>query len=430
MTKTTSPSILHVSTHADLGGAARASNRIAQCQYQHGLDSQLLSMTSIATSAVVKKFEPVSITDKLHTAHKFLRRSRASSYKDSPLLIGEDSEISDSVTGFLSHINDSSREIVNLHWINGLLSIKEIGSINKPVVWTLHDMWAFCGREHYSSRSYWKLGNEVHAPSTTGTDHYLDEAFMNKKIESWRRPMTIVAPSHWLARCASESKLMNQWPICVIPNPIDTDRWHPVCPKFAKAKLGLPESQTVIAFGGFGCMTDPNKGFDLLLSAINRMARLAKRPLLVVFGEKQTDQVPKFDCPVYYLGTIEDDTKLQLLYSAADVLAVPSRQDAFNQIAAEAQSCGTPVVAFNNTGPADIVEHGTTGYLAKAFDTDDFAKGLHWLLDMLEPQRAKHRHQARTRAISLFSYSIIASRYLDLYMRVREQSRHQTKSSF
>ena len=115
MTKTTSPSILHVSTHADMGGAARASVRIAECQFNYGLDSELLCMTSVATSAVVKKFEPVSITDKLNTVQKFLRRSRAPSYKDSSLLIGEDSDISNYVPSLLLHISDSNKQIVNQH---------------------------------------------------------------------------------------------------------------------------------------------------------------------------------------------------------------------------------------------------------------------------------------------------------------------------
>ena len=47
-------------------------------------------------------------------------------------------------------INKSDNDIVNLHWIqNEMISIESISRIKKPIVWTFHDAWAFCGTEHY-----------------------------------------------------------------------------------------------------------------------------------------------------------------------------------------------------------------------------------------------------------------------------------------
>jgi len=56
------------------------------------------------------------------------------------------------------------------------------------------------------------------------------------------------------------------------------------------------------------------------------------------------------------------------------------RMEDFPLITIEAQACGTPVVAFDIGGLKDIVEHERTGYLAKAFDTEDLAKGILWVL--------------------------------------------------
>ena len=43
-------------------------------------------------------------------------------------------------------------DLIHLHWIgNEMISIKEISHINKPIVWTMHDMWPFCGGEHFTS---------------------------------------------------------------------------------------------------------------------------------------------------------------------------------------------------------------------------------------------------------------------------------------
>ncbi len=50
--------------------------------------------------------------------------------------------------GIASAIEHSDPSVVHLHWLGqGALSIKEIGSIPGPVVWTLHDSWPFCGAE-------------------------------------------------------------------------------------------------------------------------------------------------------------------------------------------------------------------------------------------------------------------------------------------
>ena len=39
-----------------------------------------------------------------------------------------------------------------------MLSVKDISKIKKPIVWTLHDMWAFSGAEHLSYEERWRKG--------------------------------------------------------------------------------------------------------------------------------------------------------------------------------------------------------------------------------------------------------------------------------
>jgi len=63
-------------------------------------------------------------------------------------------------------------------------------------------------------------------------------------------------------------------------------------------------------------------------------------------------------------------------YSAADVLVVPSIQESLGQSASEAMACGTPVVAFSDTGLSDIVDHKVNGYLAKTYFEEDLARGI------------------------------------------------------
>ena len=77
---------------------------------------------------------------------------------------------------------------------------------------------------------------------------------------------------------------------------------------------------------------------------------------------------------------LHHNLSLRALYSAADAIVVPSRQEAFGQTASEAHACATPVIAFHTGGLPDIVDHQHTGYLAKAFDTEDLAEGIDWVL--------------------------------------------------
>jgi len=90
--------------------------------------------------------------------------------------------------------------------------------------------------------------------------------------------------------------------------------------------------------------------------------------------------VQNLGIPIHYTVHRHDDLSLRALYSAADAMVIPSRQDNLPNTGVEAHACATPVMAFNTGGLPDIVEHQRTGYLAKAFDTEDLAHGIAWVL--------------------------------------------------
>jgi glycosyltransferase involved in cell wall biosynthesis len=316
-------------------------------------------------------------------------------------------------------LKDYRADIINLHWVNDeMMSISDIGKIPQPVVWTLHDMWAFCGAEHTPSSRRWVEGYWHNNRPDYERCFDLNRWTWERKRKHWKIPFQIVTPSHWLADCVKESALMRNWPVSVIPNPIDTEIWQPVEKKIARQLINLPTDVPLILFGAMGGTADPNKGFDLLKTSLNNISKEIPELELVVFGQVKPKHPLDFKIPVHYMGILHDSLSLRVLYSAADAMVVPSRQEAFGQTASEAHACGTPVIAFNVGGLKDIVDHKATGYLAEPYEVEDLSSGIKWVLGDSN-RKISMGEEARKRAISHWSYSKIGQLYKDLYSVIK-----------
>ena len=220
---------------------------------------------------------------------------------------------------------------------------------------------------------------------------------------------------------------MNSWPIFVVPNCLDINKWKPIKKNIARDLLDYSENDSLIAFGSFGSNMQLHKGYDLLIEALKYFSQYNTNVRLIVFGKKTIDEKisDELPFPVDYIGHLHDQLTLRALYSSIDVLLVPSRQESFGQTASEAQACGTPVVAFDTGGLKDVVEHKETGYLAKPFSVHDFAKGIQWTLNECRGQDEEGNidkkkqptinQRTRMRATKLFSYKSTANQYLNIY---------------
>jgi len=399
-------------TYSDsIGGAARAAHRIHHAVRGAGVDSTLMvNRAALSDPTVVG---PATAAGRLLGR---ARRVFASPWQC--LLRGGSPGLHSPAcipSRWADRLDASNANVVHLHWINcEMMSIADIGRLGKPTVWTLHDMWAFCGAEHYSDGSRWREGYTTanRPPHESGFD--LDRWTWRRKQRHWHRPFQIITPSRWLADCVKQSALMGHWPVTVIPNPIDTEVWRPADRRQARQLLNLPPDAPILLFGALGGDEDPRKGFDLLRDALQHLRGRVAGLELVVFGQLAPAQQAPLGFPVRHTGYLHDDAKLRLLYSAADAVAVPSRLEAFGQTASEAHACGTPVVAFNTGGLADIVAHGETGYLAKPFDVRDLASGIEWVLGA-DDDRARLAAAARERACLLWDASVVGRHYADIY---------------
>lgn len=409
--------VVHLNYSDSIGGAARAALRIHHAVRGAGIDSRL--MVNRAAQADRTVIGPPTAAGRLLAKS---RRILAAPLRS--LLKGGSPGLHSPAcvpSRWAGRLNASTVDVVHLHWINcEMMSIADIGRLTKPTVWTLHDMWAFCGAEHYTDGLRWREGYTAGSrpPRESGFD--LDGWTWRRKQRHWRRPFQIVTPSRWLADCVEQSTLMRGWPVAVIPNPIDTEVWRPVEKRLARQKLNLPPTAPLLLFGALGGDEDPRKGYDLLREALQhlrgRVAGLELNGLeLVVFGQlaPSSHETP-LGFPVRHTGYLHDDEKLRLLYSAADAVAVPSRLEAFGQTASEAHACGTPVVAFNTGGLADIVAHRRTGYLAKPFEVQDLAAGIEWVLEATATGPGLGM-AARERACLLWDSPVVARQYAASY---------------
>ncbi len=408
--------IVHLS-HSDIsGGASRAAYRVHNMLIKNNINSLMWvdnkksdSKTVFGPSSKIEKF----INDKKQHLRFPINKILKSKFfgMHSPSILP---------SKWLNKINFSDADIIHLHWIQGeMLSIKEISKITKPIIWTFHDMWPFCGCEHYAYNLRYSEGYKILNKSQNEYRFFdINRWRWEQKIKFFKKPIQIISPSNWMTDCIKKSFLMKNWPVQTIPHPIDVLKWYPLEKNILRKELNLPLNSKIIIFGAAGGVNDLRKGFKLFQNALNYLKDSIgyKNLNLIIFGGNNKDFHKETDYKTYYFNEIHDDNFLQKLYSVADVLIVPSKIETFGQTALEALACGTPVVAFRNTGLTDIIEHKKNGYLAEFLNERDLAIGISWVLE--NSNKDILNRNSRERAEKYFSENVIIKKYLNIYQNL------------
>lgn len=413
---------LIISTSDIDGGAARAAYRLHQSLQANGTNSQMLVRAKFSVGKAVTGYKPT--ISKLGPS---LDQLPLQLYPNRKRTMYSLQWFPDAIATKVAQI---APDIINLHWFcNSYLKIETLTRLNKPLVWTLHDMWAFTGGCHYSEECDRYINSCGACPQLKSNRSWdLSRWVWQRKLKAWQNlNLTIVSPSTWLAERAKASSLFKNFRVETIPHGLDTETYKPVERKVARQLLNLPQDKQLILFGASsGAMDDLRKGFHLLYPALQNLSKAGwqERVELVIFGASAPENPIDLGFNVRYLGRLHDDVALALVYSAADVTLVPSMQEAYGQTASESIACGTPVVAFEVTGLKDIVSHQQDGYLAKPFAVDDLERGIAWVLE------DRHRHQqlsdrAHAKAELEFALKLQAHRYLSLFTELVEARQHQ-----
>jgi len=416
--------ILHLNASDISCGAAIAAYRIHKGLQGIGIDSKMLVQTKLSDDKTV-----IAPGTKAKKGLALPRPTLDSAVKH--FASGSKTIFSPAWLPFSNiptQINSISPDIVHLHWVcDGMLRIEDLKRINKPIIWTLHDMWAFTGGCHYNEgceRHVEACGNCPQLNRSGKND--LSRSVSRRKKKAWSKlDITIVTPSNWLAKCAKESSLFKGWRIEVIHNGLNLNLFKPINKSTAREIWDLPQNKKLILFGAMSATSDHRKGFDLLYEEIEQLtAKWSGKAELVVFGSSEPENPPDFGLSVHYLGRLHDDVSLSLLYAAADVMVTPSRQDNLPNTVVESLACGTPVVAFDIGGMPDMIEHQINGYLAKPFDVSDLSVGIDWVLS----DENRHKElclKARGKAVTCFDIKKKAKQYAELYEDVISTKRRK-----
>ena len=371
-----------VNTYSDGGGAALAARRLHQSLLTSGCQSTFVvrapSANFPATRIVPHKrrtWKSKIPLGRIALQEKLLLRSfqPTGTYWSSNL----------TSNASCSDLNSIDADVVNLHWIgDDFISIDELAAVHRPIVWSLHDQWAFTGGCHYSGaceRFTSTCGNCPHlvgrkwSPFQRDTD--LSQYIHERKRQLWNRlDITVVCASEWMAATARKSSLFRDRRVEIIRYPLNLKVFRPLDKIYARDCFGLPKDKKLILFAAIGATSDPRKGFQELRQALPRVyAALGDKVAAVVLGAWD---VPDIGIPVFPVGNTRDEIALPLIYSACDVNVTPSRQDNYPNIIYEAAACGTPTAAFAVGGISDAIRDTETGLLAPGGDIDALTQAI------------------------------------------------------
>ncbi|MFM7134022.1 MAG: glycosyltransferase, partial [Planctomycetota bacterium] len=260
-------------------------------------------------------------------------------------------------------------DIVHLHWVANFLDgdgIAALADLGKPVVWTLHDEWAYTGGCHYAAGcTDFATGGCARCPQLREDPLGLVASAFARRADAFRsRAIRVVAPSRWLAERARESIVFRGQSVETIPYGLDIDVFAPPSNEDRSAfrrSIGVPEDAFVVAFG-VDRIGERRKGAVDLLEALELARRGFPGIHLLRFGDASGSSKPAF--PTIDLGPIADDRRLALAYGAADLFALPTLEDNLPNGVLESLACATPVVAYRTGGIPDVVTEGVEGFLA------------------------------------------------------------------
>ncbi|MCR5234633.1 MAG: glycosyltransferase [Lachnospiraceae bacterium] len=382
--------VVHFST-TDYGGAYRAAERISECMKSVGIDSFVVVRTRNGHDTLCYEYFKTPVGRFISKVKNVINLILSSGELITDLF-GTDV----SRSGYVKEA-----DVVVLHWVNSFISyrdVRRLADTGKKIIWVLHDEWVYTEGYHLTS---------LRSDSPGLYKRLLTKYNIKQKTASYTdRNITFVAVSEWMKKQALISDILKNERVLTIHNPLDTEKFQVLREPVDHYNSG---KRKIILFGADKATYNTNKGFSYLIEALQKLD--GSKYIAVCFGNApESSRIRLDNIEIVYTGTISNDDELINLYNLADVMVVPSIQEAFGYTCCEALACGTPVVGFDTSGLKDQIVHRKNGYLARLRDPDDLLQGILYCLDNKEELSI----MARETAVANNSYKVIGNEYKKL----------------
>jgi len=414
--------VVHVNSN-DVGGAAQASKNLHYALLRMGIHSTFLSKYYHSTQ--------------LKNHYAYLKHKSVHHYMDylleNYLLRGlfppNDGYSQDTVlftsphSLFRPEVADiiQAADIVHLHWTSHFLDYQNFFNyINKPVVWSLHDMNAFTGGCHYAHQCSGFITGCTTCPQigSTNQPQAAETYFIIKKqsIENFKK-LLIAAPSRWMLNQSAKSLIFKNLAHFYLPNVYDPNVFKIGDPVYCKNKWNIPSHKINLLFVVHSFKIQ-SKGFGLLKLAIKLLPQDNFHCTLV---GKDLDDIFLNDITYTKVNYVQKQVEMAELYNAAEILMHPSICDNAPNTIAESLLCGTPVIAFNVGGVPEMIEDGMDGFLTYRQSAQDFADAI---LKFVQQRTKFNRETISTRATLKFNDTENLKPYLKLYSEMMDETAH------
>lgn len=260
---------------------------------------------------------------------------------------------------FISKIKEYDPDIIHLHnlhgyYINLEILFKYLKESKKPVIWTLHDCWAFTGHcSHYVTKGCerWKTGcfscpKKKAYPGSLIFDNSKRNYKKKKELFTSLEKLTIVTPSEWLASQVRAS-FLRKYEVIAIPNGVNLETFKPTASDF-RGKYHLKDKKIIL---GVATAWSGDKGLKLFSELAEKLGDTYKVVLVGItpeVGKTLPDSILK----IPRTNSIEE---LAEIYTASDVFLNLGKAETMGLTTVEAMACGTPVVTSNCTAVPEVV---------------------------------------------------------------------------
>lgn len=400
--------IVHISAAAT-GGAGIAAFRIhLGLSDQEGVSSSFVQKFKVTDKLIGKNvfqcqpYYPLSyrLKKKFHLAEDDLYRKEIDKYP----LNYEIVTLPTAPFRVENHPMVKEADIVHLHWVADFLNYPTFfESIKQPIIWTLHDMNPFQGIFHYEE-------DTINNKDTLGI---LDNDILTKKINFIHKKdnIVIVTPSGWLKNKSENSRTFKQYPHLLIPYGLDFDLYPLLNRQSEKDKLSINNGKKTILFVAHFIQVH-RKGFDLLQQAINNLG-ITDFNLISVGGKRieVNDNINHI-----HFDHIDEVSMLNMIYSAADVTVLPSREDNLPNVMLESLANGTPVISYRNGGMAEHIRSGENGILVNQISAEALSNEIKKFLS--DKYSFASAEKIREYTLTHLNKEIQSQRYIQLYKEI------------